>query len=172
MKSLISTLLIVTMTASSLTISQATAKRLLFNPSSEDAAQKILAALQATSSEEYVALYPTLEEFHQMMINNAHVYGEYLNDAKRDFADNYVADQLPELRESFDELINKGIQIGIEWKSIQYLGIELDQQETPDLKPVPFTVVFLSNGKRYRLCIEKAFVLNGQWRVSSELALL
>lgn len=171
MKSIISQLLIVTMTASSLIINQATAKKLLINPSSEHTAQEILAALQANSSEEFLTIYPTLEEFHQLMTDNAHVYCEYLNDAKRDFADNYVADQLPELRESFDKIIKEGIQKGIDWKAVEYNGVELDQQATQDLKPVPFTIVFLSNGKQYRLCIEKAFVLNGQWRVSSELAL-
>ena len=172
MKTLITNIFILTMTVTAITTSRATSKNNLITPSSEHTAREILAALRSNTSDEYVALYPTLEEFHHMMTANAHVYGEFLNDAKRDFADDYVTGQLPALREAFDKIVTEGKQRNIDWKTIQYVGIEMEEKETWDLKPVPFTIVFLSNGKKYRLCLQKAFVLNGQWKVSSELVLL
>ena len=44
--------------------------------------------------------------------------------------------------------------------------------DAKDLKPVPFTIVFSTNGREYRMTIDKAFIMHDVWKVSSEISLI
>src|SRR5687767_14706518 len=76
--------------------------------SSEEMAKQVITALQHKSCQEYVALFPMLQEFHQMMEMNSVFYGESLSDAKQEFDNTYKSHLVPAVKESFDHIIREG----------------------------------------------------------------
>lgn len=139
--------------------------------SSEQMARKVVTALKKSSPEAYVALFPTLEEFHQVMDENAVVYGETLQAAKEDFAASYENKILPSLKESFAQIIRQGKEKGIDWNAISYVRIEYSTPQGNN-STAPFTIVFSSKGKEHRLQIENAFVLHDEWKVGQKVKLM
>ncbi len=139
--------------------------------SSEQMARKVVTALKKSSPEAYIALFPTLEEFHQVMDENAVVYGETLQAAKEEFASSYENKILPELKESFAQIIREGKEKGIDWNAISYQRIEYSTSKGND-SATPFTIVFFSKGKEYRLRIENAFILHNEWKVGQKVKLI
>src|SRR5687768_11574406 len=93
---------------------------------SDQMAEYIVAALQNSSSEDYVKLFPSLIEFQDVMKANSELYGKYLSDAQGEFAANYRANLLPAVKRSFDGLIKEGEEKGIEWKSVRLIGVHLN----------------------------------------------
>lgn len=91
---------------------------------SDGMAKQVVTALQHMSYQEYVALFPTLQEFHQMMEKNSVFYGESLSAAKQEFADTYKNHLTTAVKESFDRIIREGDEKGIEWKTIRLERIE------------------------------------------------
>lgn len=139
--------------------------------STEQMARKVVTALKKSSPEAYAALFPTLEEFHQVMDENALVYGETLQAAKEEFTASYENKIIPALKESFAQIIREGKEKGIDWNSISYQRIEYSTPQGNN-STTPFTIVFSSKGKEYRLRIENAFILHNEWKVGQIVKLI
>jgi hypothetical protein len=137
----------------------------------EKTAQQVVVAFRQTSPSAYVALFPSLAEFHDLMDANAHVYGETLEAAKDEFSERYKNDVLPLVERSFTTILQEGSKKGIEWSQINFERVEC----TPPNKSLSagsFTIVFSANGKEHRMNIGKAFVLRDEWKISSEISLI
>ena len=140
--------------------------------SSEQLAEQVVAALKEASANEYVQLFPSLSEFKDVMKESGEIYGAYLDDAQAEFAGNYERKLIPTVKRSFDELLWDGKNKGIDWSAIRYVGIELSEQPQHRFSPVPVTIVISANGKEHRIKIERALVMNGEWKVSQFLTLI
>ena len=139
---------------------------------SEQMAERIVSALQHASAKEYASLFPSLEDFNDMMEESSEIYGTYLTDAKRDFAINYEHKLIPTVEHAFDLLIDEGRSKGIEWNNIHYIGTEQKEQPKNHFSPVPVTIIFSSKGVEHRINVERALVINGQWKVSQFIKLI
>lgn len=140
--------------------------------SSEEMAKQVITALQHMSSQEYVALFPTLQEFHQMMEKNSLFYGEFLSEAKEEFATHYESDLIPSVKASFERIIFEGKEKGIAWNSIRFERIEPTELMEQQFAAAPVTIVFTANGKEYKLNLEKALVMQASWKVSQFMRLI
>jgi len=138
---------------------------------SQQMGQRIAAALQEESREAFTTLFPTLQEFHKIMDENSNLYGENLNDAKEEFALRYTNEIAPSVKQSFNDLIREGIEKGIDWSTVTYERVEYKAPKY-NLDTTPFVVVIKTKGREYRINFEKAFVLHGEWKVSSEIKLI
>lgn len=140
--------------------------------SSEQMAERVVASLQQSSAKEYAALFPSLSEFKEVMEESSEIYGTYLNEAQREFASRYENKLLPAVKHSFDALVTEGKARGIDWSTVRYIGIELAEQPQERFSPVPVTIVISSHGIEHRIHIERALVINGQWKVSQFVKLV
>ena len=139
---------------------------------SEQMAERIVSALQHASSKEYASMFPSLEDFNDMMKESSEIYGTYLPDAQREFAINYEHKLIPTVEHAFDVLIDEGRSKGIEWNNIRYIGTEQSEQPKHRFSPIPVTIVFSANGVEHRIYVERALVINGQWKVSQFIKLI
>jgi hypothetical protein len=139
---------------------------------SEQMAERIVSALQHSSAKEYASMFPSLEDFNDMMKESSEIYGTYLADAQRDFAINYEHKLIPTVEHAFEVLIDEGRSKGIDWNNIRYIGTEQQAEPKHHFSPIPVTVVFSNNGVEHRVHIERALVINGQWKVSQFIKLL
>jgi hypothetical protein len=140
--------------------------------SSKEMAVQVMTALQHMSSQEYIALFPTLQEFHQMMEKNSPVYGGSLSAAKQEFATTYERHLITAVKESFDRIVREGNKKGIEWSTIRFERMESSEIVKQQFAQAQVVIVFNANGKTYRLCVEKALIMNGQWKVSQFIKLV
>ena len=139
--------------------------------SSKEMAEQVITALQHMSSQEYVALFPTLQEFHQMMEKNSPFYGESLSAAKQEFATTYESHLITAVKESFDQVIREGNENGIAWSTIRFERVESSEIMKQQFAEAQVAIVFTSNEKRYRLSLEKALIMNARWKVSQFIKL-
>ena len=139
---------------------------------SEQMAEHIVSALQHSSAKEYSTMFPSLEDFNDMMKESSEIYGTYLADAQREFANNYEHKLIPTVEHAFELLIEEGRSKGIEWNNIRYIGTEQREQPQHKFSPVPVTIVFSSNGVEHKIYIERALVINGQWKASQFIKLV
>jgi hypothetical protein len=128
----------------------------------ERMAQSVVGALQNNSLEEYEVLYPSLASFYEIMEKNAGYYGKHLDEAKRDFELQYHRKVIPALNQSFDALITKGKNAGIDWNTIKIVNIALGKETSNSSA----TITFTSNYKEHRLVFHKALFINGEWKVT------
>ena len=135
-------------------------------------AERIVSALQHSSAKEYASMFPSLEDFSDMMKESSEIYGTYLAHAQRDFAINYEQKLIPTVEHAFEVLIDEGRSKGIEWNNIRYIGIQQEAEPKQRFSPIPVTLVFSSNGVEHKIYIERALVINGQWKVSQFIKLL
>jgi hypothetical protein len=140
--------------------------------SSEQMAQLVLTALQQSSMTEYATLFPSLAEFQDVMKTNSELYGAYLNEAQREFATNYESHLLPAVKKSFNALVEEGQAKGIDWKSIRLREVTLSEDAPHQFNSLPVTITFTSNGTEHKLLIERALVINGEWRISQFVKLV
>jgi|SRR5690606_17478388 len=140
--------------------------------SSHEMAKQVITALQHMSCQEYVALFPKLQEFHQMMEKNSVFYGESLSAAKHEFADTYQNHLIPAVKESFDHIVREGSKKGIVWNTIRFERIEPSEMSDPQFGQAQVVIVFTANGKAYRLYLKKALIMNAQWKVSQFIELI
>jgi len=140
--------------------------------SSEQMAERVVAALQQANSKEYMALFPTLSDFKEIMKANAGIYGSNLNEAQREFSNSYETKLLPAVKNSFAALVLEGREKGIDWSKVRYVGIELESQPQQHFSPVPVNIVISSRGIEHRIQIERALVINGEWKVSQFVKLI
>ena len=134
--------------------------------SSEQMAERVVSALQQSSPEAYAALFPSLSDFKEIMKESAGIYGANLTEAQREFSNNYESNLIPAVKHSFEVLVQEGRKKGIDWSTVRYVGIELEEQPRQRFSPVPLNIVISSHGVEHRIHIEKALVINGQWKVS------
>jgi hypothetical protein len=140
--------------------------------SSTEMGKQVITALQHMSCQEYVSLFPMLQEFHQMMEKNSAFYGESLSVAKQEFANTYQSHLIPAVQESFNRIIREGNKKRIAWNTIRFERIEPAEIMEPEFGQVQVVIVFTSNGKAYRLGLKKALIMNEQWKVSQFIELI
>ena len=139
--------------------------------SSEQMAERIVAALQHSSAKEYAAMFPSLSDFKELMTESSEIYGAYLPEAQREFAIKYETQLVPTVEHAFEVLIDEGRAKGIDWSAIRYVGIESEEQTDHRYGAVPVTIVVSSNGEEHRIRIERALVFHGQWKVTQFIKL-
>lgn len=133
---------------------------------SEQLAERIVNALQHSSAKEYTSLFPSIEDFKDMMKESSEIYGSYLADAQREFANNYEYKLVPTVEHAFETLIDEGRSKGIDWSEVHYVGIEQKEQPHNRFTPIPVTLIISFKGVEHRIYIERALVVNGEWKVS------
>lgn len=139
---------------------------------SEQMAEHVVSALQHNSAKEYASMFPSIEDFNYMMKESSEIYGTYLADAQREFAINYEHKLIPSVEHAFEMLIEEGRAKGIEWSNIRHVSTEQSEQPVNRFSPVPVTITFSSNGAEHKIYIERALVINGQWKVSQFIKLV
>ena len=140
--------------------------------SSEEMANHVITALQHVASQEYIALFPTLQEFHQVMEKNSDLYGESLSAAKEEFAYTYKSDLIHAVKESFDRVIQEGSKKGISWSTIVFERVESAETKEEQFGQGQVSIVFSSSGTTHRLIIKKTVIMNAQWKVSQFIELV
>ena len=131
----------------------------------------MLDALRQSSSDAFSAAIPTLEEFHRLMDQNQFLYGENLQMAKADLEQQYHESVLPAIRRSFRNVISQGQKAAIDWSNIKLVSVEVGAEPRADFDVLPVTIVFASKKEQYRIQIDKALVIGGQWRTSQFMRL-
>ena len=139
---------------------------------SQELAHQVVNALKQKSAESYVALIPSLTDFNKIMKEHSTVYGEHLAEAQKSFALDYENRLVPKVKSSFDQLIADGIEQGIQWSEVTLLNWETMSPAEDQFTPVAFSIVIESQGKIFKIEIEKAFYLNGKWKVSQFVKLV
>lgn len=137
---------------------------------SEQLAHEVIFALRLLSPNDYINLMPTLDEFKQIMKSNEVVYGPHLTEAQEDFTAKYETTILPAVRESFTNLIEEGTRRGINWSEITLVRVKSDEDQI--LYATPITLVIASEGREFMIVVEKALLINGQWKVSQFVKLV
>jgi hypothetical protein len=163
-------LTLITMTMSSFTRVAESSRVLPNGLSSEQMGMRALDALKQSSATAYLALYPSLAEFQAYMDKNANVYGDMLPEAKSEFAIQYERNLLPAIKQSFENIRSEGRAKGIRWSNVKYIRTECDAAAGHTCAIVK--VVFSAAGKEYHLRIDKAIVLNGDWKLSQYAELI
>ena len=134
--------------------------------SKEKIGQQVITALQHSSAHEFSALFPTLADFHALMVRNSELYGQNLSEAARAFEKEYEHELYPAFKKSFERIILEGKEAGIDWRTIQLVSVDVPENVEGDFAAVPMTITFNARGKKYYLEIEKVLVINGKWKIS------
>lgn len=140
-------------------------------PAPETVAYEIIQSMQAASADDYIRLFPSRSDFHEMMDKNASFYGEHLTAAKLEFDEVYTNELLPAVKSSFQKIINEGQQRGIDWRKIRLVHVVV-HEDAERTRTMPLNIIVESNSKRFTICIENAFVWNGQWKVTQFMKLV
>ncbi len=140
--------------------------------SSEEMAKQVITALQHVSAQEYIALFPRLDEFHQVMDKNSVLYGESLSAAKEEFDSTYKNDLIIAVKESFNRVIREGSEKGISWSTIVFERVESSESKEEQFGQGQVSIVFSANGTTHRLFVKKAVIMNAQWKVSQFIELV
>jgi len=135
---------------------------------SEETALNLVEALKESSTRDFIGLLPTLEEFQAIMKENGSFYGDNLGEAQAEFAHYYTQVMLPLAEKSFDALLMKSKKVGLNWHEAKVEAIYTDDDNS---LITPFTVLVYSGGKHYRLQVDRAFQINGKWKLSHYISL-
>ena len=141
--------------------------------SPEAVARQLVTALNQSSSDAYLSLYPSVEEFRMLMNENASIYGAGLAEAQDDFEFQLRSKVMPGTVESFNRLLKEGEVKGIVWREVTFVKAELAEQfvnEPNDRLRTSSVIVTISHGgTNYSILMEEALVLNGRWCVSRSI---
>ncbi len=96
---------------------------------SQDLAWQVASSLKNSSVESYASLFPSVNEFHEMMDDNKDSYGPYLADAKKSFASEYVTALMPKVKESFNNLLVEIKSKGIDLNYVRLVRFEALQTD-------------------------------------------
>jgi hypothetical protein len=140
--------------------------------SAEKIGRKTLTALKHASHAEFVMLYPSLTDFYKMMDAEADVYGNTLDDAKNEFALTYARKIIPAMHESFDRILQEGTELGIDWSKAEFIRVEYNDGVPSKFGSATLSIVFSSDGEEHRIIVEKALIIDGQWRVSQHAQII
>jgi hypothetical protein len=134
-------------------------------------AMNLMIALQQSSSEKYKTLLPSIEEFQQQMEEHSNLDGSNLLGAQEVLANVYSQDLLPAVGHAFDNVIEEGKKNGIDWSGVQFINYEYEP--SAHKRGVgTFSILLSSNGKHYKIQIEKALIFNGQLKLSKHISLI
>lgn len=139
--------------------------------SSEQFAKQVITALRHNSSLKYTAMFPTLNDFHQIMDAHRDVYGESLSAAMQEFSAAYESRLMREVKDAFDRVLDEGRTRGITWSTILLERVDAPAV-TDQFGHAQVTIVFTADGRSHRLILEKALILNSQWKVSQFIKLI
>jgi hypothetical protein len=137
----------------------------------EKIALQVITALQRSSYNEFSVLFPTLADFHELMVRNSELYGKNLSEASREFEKEFEYVLSPAFKNSFETILQEGAKAGIDWQSVKFVSVEVPEKIRHEFSVVPMTIIFNAQGNEHRLIIEKAFLLNGEWKISQYIAL-
>jgi len=157
------TALMITITAFELRHSEVDAK--------EKIGLQVITALQRSSKHEYSALFPTLSDFHGLMLRNAELYGTNLTEAAREFKKEFESVLYPEFRNSFQRILEEGRRAGIDWRTVRFVSVEVPQGIDSEFATAPMTITFTAKKKIYHLKVEKALMIDGEWKLSQYITL-
>lgn len=157
------TVLMISITAFELRHSEVDAK--------EKIGLQVVTALQRSSVHEFSALFPTLSDFHGLMLRNAELYGTNLTEAAREFEKEFENVLYPEFKRSFQRILEQGRRAGIDWRTIRLVSVEVPEGNDTDFSTAPMTITFSSGEKVYRLKVEKALMIDGEWKLSQYMSL-
>ncbi|MEI9920644.1 MAG: hypothetical protein WDO14_17910 [Bacteroidota bacterium] len=150
--------------AATLTLSSFSADRTIDNlRPAEVTARGIVSALRQSSEAKFVALFPTLAEFHRQMDNNESFYGLNLDAAKKDFAKTYSMELLPAVRRAYATLVDEAEKRNIDWSDVTVVSVELPEATTGFST---MKITFGQDGKKFDLLIERSLMIDGKWKVS------
>jgi hypothetical protein len=135
----------------------------------EETARNIITAIQHNSPDEYVSLFPTIAEFHELMNQNDKVYGPYSEEARYEFEVDYERYLLPKVKSAFESLVAEGKQKGIDWKRAKFVKADVVSHASGAVTIGQLSVVFTVDSKEYVLQINNALYLNGEWKVTQFL---
>jgi hypothetical protein len=139
---------------------------------SQEMATQLIKAIQTNSVNAYVQLVPSLDDFKKVMTENVAVYGNNLEEAQREFAFDYTSTVIPSTKKSFSELIAEGKRRGIDWQNISLISWETSDVVEEGFNSAVFAIAIEAQNKIYHIEIEKAFYLQGQWKVSQFIKLV
>jgi hypothetical protein len=129
-------------------------------------AQELKYALQHESPEEYLALFPKVEEFYLLMEKNGKEYGPFLKEAQEAFGIEYTSLLVPVVYESFERLLKEGKDRGINWSKVSVAP----RQTISKTGAIAFDLV--AHGKTYSVILEKPLWINGQLKVNQFVKLV
>jgi hypothetical protein len=139
--------------------------------SEETMALQVIAALQRGSSHEYSALFPTVADFHALMMKHSELYGKNIQEAANEFQREFETVLSPAFKDSFQNVRRAGIEAGIDWRSVKLISVEVPENLSYDYSVVPMSITFSAQGAQHKLRIEKALVMNGRWKISQYISL-
>ena len=133
---------------------------------SELMGRQVLHAFHYGLVTEYQQLFPKLKDFYQLMDADAAVYGNTLEAAKRDFARVHLEEVYPALSQSFERVIREGKEKGIDWGTAEFVRVEYSNLPQGKYGLSNIDILFTSDGQMHTIAIEKALIINGEWKVS------
>ena len=139
--------------------------------SGEKMGLQVITALQRGSSHEFSALFPTLADFHGLMLRNSELYGKNLEEASKEFRKEFESVLSPSFLNAFQKIRQEGIRKGIDWRTAKLVSVEVPDDLQYEYDVVPVTITFKAGEEQYRLQIEKAFIMSGRWKISQFLTL-
>lgn len=134
-----------------------------------ETANQIVKALQQQSVDAYVELFPSLNEFHEVMDNHKNIYGDLLEEAKADLAHEYITELIPAVHENFQQQLALGKNRNISWAKIQLKETTLKQATDGSLI---ITMHCEADGKKFAIQLTNAMRLHGKVKVSQKLVLV
>jgi len=134
-------------------------------------ARKLIIVVRSKSADRYIEMFPTLKDFHQMMEHQSLRYGIYLKEAKDDFDIQYETKIVPEAKNAFTALIKDGEKRGIDWSDVQFVAADIEEYAEAGIKSALFTVLISSNGKNYRIEVDRIMYVNNEWKMSQLIKL-
>lgn len=140
--------------------------------SSKKLGLEIIRAAANHSEAEFLALLPTISDFHGIMNANAGVYRQNIAEAQKEFSSVYASRVVPQAKKAFSDLLRQAEERKIDWRTIEVTGIDTGNEPDATLSFVTVTVHFLSKDKPYEMVIDKSLVWNGQWKVSQYIRLV
>ncbi len=120
----------------------------------------MIAALQHESAHDYAALLPTTTELSQLVEDNQEFYGSQLMEAKADLERSYNTNTIPEMKRTFQQVIEEGRNRGIEWDKIKLETVKFGATENE------IHIIFNYKGAYYQIRLEKALRIRGEWRAT------
>lgn len=135
-------------------------------PSYDKVGREALEAFRHGSISEYQQLFPKLKDFYELMDADAAVYGKTLEAAKRDFARVYLEQIYPALSMSFEQIVKEGKARGIDWSAAKFDHVECSSVPSGKFGHSSLNIIFTTNGASHTITIEKALIINGEWKVS------
>ena len=139
--------------------------------SKEELGNELISALQRSSEKEFRELFPSLSDFHQLMIRNSELYGKNLQEAALEFQKQYDVELAPAFTDTYAALVKEGNLLGVDWQNAKFVSADTPAKVESDFTVVPLTITFTSGGKEHHLKIEKTLLIDGKWRISQYITL-